>query len=64
MTTRLVGSLSIALVRAACSEGSTAPKKIEKLPRPLSSVEQRIAEGSTEFGLSLLFIGKLAVAPA
>jgi serpin B len=54
MTTRLVGSLSIALVLAACSEGSTAPKKIEKLPRPLSSVEQRIADGSTEFGLSLL----------
>ncbi len=54
MTTRFVGSLSIALVLAACSEGSTAPKKIEKLPRPLSAVEQRIAEGSTEFGLSLL----------
>ncbi len=54
MTTRLVGLLSIALVLAACSEGSTAPRKIEQLPRPLNSVEQQIAGGSTEFGLSLL----------
>lgn len=54
MSTRLVGSLSIALVLAACSDGPTAPKKIDRLPRPLSSIEQQIADGSTGFGLSLL----------
>jgi serpin B len=55
MSLRLVGAVAIAAVLAACSsEGPTAPKKIEQLPRPLSSVEQQIAEGSTEFGLSLL----------
>ncbi|HET7552315.1 MAG TPA: serpin family protein [Gemmatimonadaceae bacterium] len=55
MSLRLVGAVAIAMVLAACSsEGPTAPKKIEQLPRPLSSVEQQIAEGSTGFGLSLL----------
>ena len=55
MSLRLVGVLAIAAVLAACSsEGPTAPKKIEQLPRPLSSVERQIAEGSTGFGLSLL----------
>ena len=42
------------LLAACSSEGPTAPKKIEQLPRPLSSVERQIAEGSTGFGLSLL----------
>jgi serine protease inhibitor len=55
MSLRLVGAVAIAMVLAACSsEGPTAPKKIEQLPRPLSSVEQQIADGSTGFGLSLL----------
>lgn len=55
MILRLVGTLAIAMLLAACSsEGPTAPKKIEQLPRPLSSVEQQIAEGSTGFGLALL----------
>ena len=55
MSLRPVGAVAIALALAACgSEGPTAPKKIEQLPRPLSSVEQQIADGSTWFGLSLL----------
>ncbi|HEY9450834.1 MAG TPA: serpin family protein [Gemmatimonadaceae bacterium] len=55
MTLRLLGTLTITMLLAACSsEGPTAPKKIEQLPRPLSSVEQQIAEGSTGFGLALL----------
>lgn len=55
MSSRLVGAVAITAVLAACSsEGPTAPKKIEQLPRPLSSVEQEIADGSTGFGLALL----------
>jgi serpin B len=51
----LLKFLPIALVLSGCSgDGLTAPKKIAQLPRPLSSVEQQIAEGSTGFGLSLL----------
>jgi serpin B len=55
MNPRLAGALVIGMVLVACSsEGPTAPKKIEQLPRSLSSMEQQIADGSTGFGLSLL----------
>jgi serine protease inhibitor len=54
MPPRLVCALPIALVLAACSEGTTAPKQIEQLPRPLTNIEQQLATGSTGFGLSLL----------
>jgi serpin B len=54
MTQRLVFALPIALVLAACSEVTTAPKQIDQLPRPLTNMEQRLATSSTQFGLSLL----------
>jgi serpin B len=55
MIHRLVSALTIVVVLAACSdEGPTAPKKIDQLPRQLSSVEEQIAHGSTGFGLALL----------
>lgn len=50
----VVFALPIAVVLAACGEGSTAPKQIDQLPRSLTSSEQLLATGSTGFGLDLL----------
>ena len=47
-------SLCAALALTACSEATTAPKPIDQLPRPLTSAEQAIVTGSSDFAFALL----------